>query len=245
MRKDSETMRLFEGRYPRECICAKTAGNHSYNFHFNFFTTPIDEFYTLMTPCNMLDGKMVPQPRYGKLYHCKYCGESWYLTENKERAVRLEKKDYTPFMKWLEFDFQIPDDWVRVFNEIGGEHAHYPCEVLYMPCEAILKDGRQVLATICFQKDPWIEEFGHPINRYVTEISEVHESPYMLSREIQELAMNANELAMGFRPTIIEAPSGENLLYRRRIFLFERKMERKRHASECMHNGKNSDGRRL
>lgn len=79
------------------------------------------------------------------------------------------------------------------------------------PCEVITRAGERFeTAMICVQRDAPVQDYIH--FRLGSEIAEVRESPFALPYVVREASSRAEEIRMGFSPTLIEMPDGKRLV---------------------------------
>jgi hypothetical protein len=79
------------------------------------------------------------------------------------------------------------------------------------PCEVITRSGERFeTAMICVQQDAPVQDYMR--FRLGSEIAKVSESPFALSRAVRAASSRADEMRMGFYPTLIAMPDGKRFV---------------------------------
>lgn len=155
-----------------------------------------------------------PRPlRYGTLYTCRSCGQAWYLCGDppfmhfvaKERLPLVEEWDRTP-IKLSPRQLYALEGIGRTPPDLYGNGIQFH----ETPCSVVTREGECInLAVISRQRHAPIEEWRQC--RLASEIVEIHPSPHALSLAVRLETTQAEEFRMGFAPTVVVLPSGEEL----------------------------------
>ncbi|MCZ4429701.1 hypothetical protein O3S81_08320 [Agrobacterium sp. SOY23] len=117
-------------------------------------------------------------------------------------------------LEWNQKVISIPSSASIIIDRIGStppdiygngrDSRVTPCEVTSQTRE------RFETAMICVQRDAPVQH--HMRFRLGSEIAEVRESQLALPRVVREASSRAEEMRMGFSPTLIEMPDGKRLV---------------------------------
>ncbi|MBD8897831.1 hypothetical protein [Rhodanobacter sp. DHG33] len=86
----------------------------------------------------------------------------------------------------------------------GSQYVETPCAVTTVHGESF------DLAIVSLQKHAPYEEWRHCY--LASDIKEIRPSPFALNLEVRTATSRADEIRMGFAPTVVEAPDGEVLV---------------------------------
>lgn len=153
-----------------------------------------------------------PKPlRYGTLYQCKACGQPWYLHGEPEFMSFVPRERMPLIQQWNGQPILLPPEQISELQKIGrtpsdqyGNGAEF-CET---PCAVTTVKGEQIeMAVVSMQRHAPFEDWRN--YRLATEIAQVRPSPYALPLSVRVATSQADELRMGFAPTVVELPGGE------------------------------------
>jgi hypothetical protein len=152
--------------------------------------------------------------RQGTLYRCKACGRSWYLDGTTDMMSLVPEDRVSLILAWNEHAICLSKGIVAKLDGIGrtppdkyGNGRQYR----EIPCGVITSSGERVdPAIVSFQTHAPFEPWRHC--RLGSEISEVYPSPYALPLPVRIATSEADEIRMGFAPTVIEMPDERFLI---------------------------------
>lgn len=152
--------------------------------------------------------------RRGALYHCRVCQAVWHLDGRSERMTHVNDGRIELVLAWDAASITLPPDLARVVQQIGPtppdiygngrERRVTPCTVKTSSGETFER------AMICVQADAPVED--HMRYRLGSEIASIHESTFALPAEVRRASSLAQEMRMGFYPTLIEMPDGRRFV---------------------------------
>ena len=151
--------------------------------------------------------------RYGVLYECVLCRHPWYLCGEPafmnfvppERLELIEKWNEHPIILRQEPSAQLGAIGRTPPDQYGNGRQFHET-----PCAITTVSGEQInLAIVSVQRHAPFEEWRDC--RLASDIAAVHPSPYALPLTVRAASSQADEIRMGFAPTMIEAPNGELL----------------------------------
>lgn len=154
------------------------------------------------------------QLRWGALYRCKTCNKSWYLDGDAE-FMNFVEEDRLPLIKqWNEHQIYLSLEQDATLDKIGRtppDHYGNGANFHETPCTVITKSGERVdLAIISRQKHPPFEDWRQ--YRLASEIDEIFPSPFALPLAVRMATSVADEIRMGFAPTLVEMPNGNSVV---------------------------------
>lgn len=148
--------------------------------------------------------------RWGALFKCKACDQPWYLDE--DGIMNFVPRDRLPLIReWNAHQIVLLPKHVRDLERIGrtppdiyGNGAQFH----ETPCGVATKSGERIdLAIISLQRHAPFE--NHLQYRLASDIDEIYASPYALPLPVRIATAKADEISMGFAPTLIEEPDGK------------------------------------
>lgn len=149
--------------------------------------------------------------RYGVLYRCQACGQTWYLFGDPE-LMNFVPADRLPLIeRWNERPVILPAWFAAQLRAIGstppdiyGNGGRYQDT----PCAVTTVDGDRIdIAVISIQRHAPFEESR--TCRLATEIETLSASPHALPLDVRIASSQAQEVSMGFAPTLVETADGE------------------------------------
>jgi hypothetical protein len=149
--------------------------------------------------------------RLGFLFSCKKCGRPWHLDEAETFMSAVPVERLSIIYEWDRHAITLSREVTQKLNLIGatppdiyGNGRQYR----QTPCSAMTTAGHRFdLAVISIQAHAPFEP--HRNYRLGSEISKVDDSPYALPLDVRIATSRAEELSMGFAPTIVEMPDGK------------------------------------
>lgn len=166
----------------------------------------------------------VQKLRWGRLFKCKACNQPWYLDEYGLMNSVLRDR-LSLIYEWNAHAIFLLPKHICELEHIGrtppdsygnGSQFHET------PCGVVTKSGEQIdLAIISRQKHAPFE--GYRQYRLASEVDEIYMSPYALPLPVRIATAMADEIHMGFSPTLIELPGGELVVlnWRQNFFVRE------------------------
>ncbi|GLQ50904.1 hypothetical protein ACFFJT_06350 [Dyella flava] len=113
--------------------------------------------------------------------------------------------------QWNERKIALTEEHLSAINAIGAtppdvygngrQYRETPCAI------TTIHGSSFDLAIVSIQEHASFEEWRHCY--LASDIKEVRPSPFALSHEIRVATSRADEIRMGFAPTVVELPSGE------------------------------------
>ncbi len=149
--------------------------------------------------------------RYGVLYKCRSCGQPWYLCGDPA-FMNFVPMDRLPIIdRWNEHPIALPTEFTECLAAIGatppdiyGNRSQFQ----ETPCAVTTIDVQKIdMAVISIQRHAPFEEWRN--YRLATEIASISPSPYTLSLAVRVASSKAEEVRMGFAPTLVETGDGE------------------------------------
>jgi hypothetical protein len=148
--------------------------------------------------------------RFGSLYECKVCGQPWYLYGDPSFMNFVPPARMELIRRWNESEIALAPEHVRKLKAIGptppdiyGNRRQY-CEV---PCAVTTLEGARIeMAVVSVQRHAPFEHWR--TYRLASEIAEIEPSRYALPLSVRVAASKAEEIRMGFAPTMVEWPNG-------------------------------------
>jgi hypothetical protein len=152
--------------------------------------------------------------RRGMLYRCRVCDEVWHLDGDAAWMTHVGSERLPLVLDWNGAPIILPPALGDVIERIGPTPPDLygnGKERRVTPCEVITRSGERFeTAMICVQQDAPVQD--HMRFRLGSEIAEVSESPFALRRAVREASSRADEMRMGFYPTLIEMPDGQRFV---------------------------------
>lgn len=151
--------------------------------------------------------KKVEKLKFGWLYECLNCQQKWFLSDNKQTMTRIPKEKEDIFYIWKikknEVNNQLLKSLIKIMANPPDLYGNVE-DYIRVPCKVILKTGEEIdFSYVQFQKSPPVEPYYDNI-RFIDEIESVVSSDYVLNNEIRVASVNAQEIRMGFAPTLIK-----------------------------------------
>lgn len=153
----------------------------------------------------------------GKLGYCKSCKTWWYLDYTESNIYPVYDWQMNYLTKWNSKCLNVNRKILEILEKIKAtpiDKAGNNKEFIDFPCKVKINGILHDFVILSFQKIPPLgERFCEPKNIYfLDEIQDILPSDYMLNDSIRYASANAQEVRMGFSPTIIKDFSN-NLYY--------------------------------
>lgn len=198
-----------EKRPERRC---PTCGDPPYiSFNWKYAHEKGDEEMRLMADAI----KEVRPMKFGFLHQCLSCSQYWVLDDRKYEIERVPKDREAILFQWDSVNLPLGSDQLRVLEEIGGTGAdHYGNgrERIEIPCAVERQDGVLFDPAILWvtKKPPIVGYLPHVA--LWQNVKTVLPTDYALPFEVREHALHADEVSMGFAPTLVSANNEEILV---------------------------------
>jgi hypothetical protein len=152
--------------------------------------------------------------RRGALYRCRACNEVWHLDGDAAWMTHVQAERLPLVFGWNRAPLILPPDLCDIIERIGPTPPDLygnGKERRVTPCQVINRSGERFeRAMICVQQDAPVQDHMH--FRLGSEIAEICESPFALPRAVREASSRADEMRMGFYPTLIKMLDGKRFV---------------------------------
>lgn len=152
--------------------------------------------------------------RSGALYRCKRCDRPWYLSITTGLMSLVPDERMALILAWDRSRILLSPSVTARLGQIGptppdqygngGEYRETPCGVVTTAGERI------DLAVVSLQSHAPFEPWRRC--RLGSEIADVYPSPHALPLAVRRATAQAEEIRMGYAPTLVEAPGGRILV---------------------------------
>ena len=149
--------------------------------------------------------------RRGWLYRCHACHEVWHLDGGGQTMTHVNSAKLPIVFEWDREPIRLADELEARLEQIGPT----PPDVYgngndkrVTPCKVSTITGEQVdPAIVCVQLDAPVQDHMH--FRLGREIADIQDSEFTLPLEVRLASSRAEEMRMGFSPSLIEMPDGK------------------------------------
>jgi hypothetical protein len=149
--------------------------------------------------------------KMGSLWECQICHHKWYLDYSGSTMHQVPKDREEILDRWSAKPLKLSPELLKVLAQIGatppdifGNHTNE----IVVPCRVQTKEGVVFdPAIVSFQRLPPIEYWQKNIH-LIDEIETIQASESALPAEVRVATSEADEVRMGFAPTIVLAPHG-------------------------------------
>jgi DNA-directed RNA polymerase subunit RPC12/RpoP len=153
--------------------------------------------------------------RIGQLYYCPYCEQRWFL-DGEEKWISIVPSDRLQYIeKWNSKSLQFSDAELVQLKAIGATPPDLygnGKEVISIPCEVTDKSGNVYKkAMIRFQSRPPIDDWQKNWH-FSDEIESFRASDLCLNQNVRVASSQSKEIRMGFAPTKVQDPKGNQYL---------------------------------
>jgi hypothetical protein len=150
--------------------------------------------------------------KHGHLCQCPLCDQQWVLDETESVIERVPRGREQIVQEWDSEQLPIAEDQLAILEQIGGTGADRygnGRERIEIPCAVTLEDGTvHDPAIVWITKKPPIQDH-FPDVRLFDHVRAVAPTEYALPLDVRLLTLAAHEIRMGFAPTAVQGPAGQ------------------------------------
>jgi len=155
----------------------------------------------------------VKKLKLGRLFSCKHCNALWLLTEDSLHLKYIPYENIDLFNEWSNKELRFSEQILSKLKEIGAQPVDLygnGLETVCFPCSARCQKGEVLeYCVIVFTMTPPVFDYPKYENFvWANEIIDVWPSEYVLPRELRIEASRAEEVRMGYMPSVISDPEG-------------------------------------
>ena len=148
-----------------------------------------------------------PEPlRQGTLYRCRACNRCWHLDAAKRMMSHVLEARVPLIRAWSREAIMLSQVFRSQLESIGPTPSDIygnGREYVETPCSVVTKDGERIdIAVLSNQTHAPFEQSRR--YRLGSEIAEIYSSPFALPLDVRVATSQAQELRMGFAPTLVE-----------------------------------------
>ena len=152
--------------------------------------------------------------RRGRLFRCNVCHQVWHLDSRSQLMTHVTEERLPLVLKWNEEPIALTEDQQAWLEQIGptppDTYGNWS-DRRVTPCRVTTATGEVIdPAMICVQLEAPVA-FGLDF-RLGTEVADVTESEFALPLEVRLASSRAEEMRMGFSPSLIEMPDGKKFV---------------------------------
>lgn len=159
--------------------------------------------------------KFLKNLRIGSLFKCKLCNHLWYLDGEELFINSVPSNKLELIEQWNYSPINLSTEHTQILKEIGrtppdiyGNGKQYK----EFPCKVVTKKGEIFdFAIVVQQKHAPFE--GLRNCRLATDIQSIQTSPFALHLEVRIATTKVGEVGMGYAPTFVEKPTGEQMIF--------------------------------
>lgn len=152
--------------------------------------------------------------RWGTLFRCASCGQPWYLDGEAQFMNFVPRDRLALIHEWNNHQILIKPELLTKLEMIGrtppdlyGNGAQFH----ETPCGVLTKSGERIdLAIVSMQRHAPFEDWRQ--YRRASEIQDIYPSPYALPLAVRTATSKADEIRMGFAPTLVKMPDGQAII---------------------------------
>lgn len=146
--------------------------------------------------------------KFGQLYQCSKCLQSWYLDERKQWLRRVDG-DFLPLVHhWNRNRFILPDAMLGALAKIGGV-GDFLNRSISIPCQVRNATGQQhQKAVVLISNQPPLNGTDPGKIHWAEEIIAVAPSPFALPLDVRRASLAKEEESMGFAPVNVVDDNG-------------------------------------
>lgn len=194
------------GRLGATVQCEKCRAGELFSFDWGYAKGRHDAEHSALVEALHFQERL----RRGQFYRCSACGAYWYLDPRQKVMTIVPAERMGLLREWNRRPIRLSLRILAKLRSIGSSPPYYGIGTEYRetPCTAITTSGDRIeLAVFSPQSGAPVEDWRN--YRLGSEIADVEESPCALPLKVRIAAAKAQEVAMGFAPTVIEMPNGE------------------------------------
>lgn len=152
--------------------------------------------------------------RRGRLFQCNVCHQVWHLDSRSQLMTHVTEERLPLVLKWNEEPIALTEDQQAWLEQIGptppATYGNWS-DRRVTPYRVTTATGEVIdPAMICVQLEAPVA-FGLDF-RLGTEVADVTESESALPLEVRLASSRAEEMRMGFSPSLIEMPDGKKFV---------------------------------
>lgn len=146
----------------------------------------------------------------GDIYRCQHCDERWYL-DSKQRMLAHISADKLPLVSaWHDQALTLTPEQYQLLAEIEDCDKLDRRQSHAIPCQVTTHDGTVYpFAEVVIQRDAPVEDYRE--YRLASAIASISPSPYALPKAVRHECGWAQEIRMGFAPTLLLLSNGEQV----------------------------------
>ncbi len=166
--------------------------------------------------------KFVELLKFGHLYQCSKCGQSWFLHEHKHWLHRI-RNDHLPLVRhWNQKCLTVGDSVLSILASIGGVEDFYE-DYIAVPCSVQNMSGQQhEKAMVLVSKQPPFGWHERQKVHWANEVAAVSASPFALPLDVRRASSEKSEEAMGFAPVGVVDKKGTEYTLGHESHFFDR-----------------------
>jgi len=165
---------------------------------------------------NLAKNLILVEPlKYGFLYKHKHFNQYWYLDGDEEYMHRVRNYQYDTLMEWNEKKITLSSDQITILDTIGATEADRFGNrrgKIKIPARVVLISGKTIDPCLIqiSKLPPFIYEDKTII--FGDKVREIEPTKFALSQEVRTESYSANELRMGFAPTLVETRNRDQFI---------------------------------
>ena len=165
--------------------------------------------------------KPVEPLKFGHLYQCSKCGQSWFLHERKQWLHRIHN-DHLPLVRhWNQRCLTVGDSVLSILASIGGVEDFYE-DYIAVPCSVQDMSGQQHEKSIVLvSKQPPFGWHERQKVHWADEVAAVAPSPFALPLEVRRASSEKKEESMDFAPVGVVDKLGTEYTLSRESHFFD------------------------
>ena len=150
----------------------------------------------------------------GTLFQCKNCSSYWYLDADEQFMNVVHEDKLDVIRAWSEKSLTLTEDQKKALGDIGvtpPDLYSNGSKFKETPCKVKTKTGELFeYAIVTIQSHAPFEEWRE--YRLASEIEKISSSLYALPLEVRLATTQADEIRMGFAPTLVELSNGQRTI---------------------------------
>jgi hypothetical protein len=152
--------------------------------------------------------------RRGSLYRCSGCHEVWHLDGANEAMTHVSPARLSLVEQWGEKTIALSEKVQTQIERIGPTPPDLygnGDQKRVTPCKVTTSSGEEIdPAMVCVQLDAPVQD--HIQARLGSDIFSVSNSAFALPLDVRLASSQADEMRMGFYPSLIEMPDGKKFV---------------------------------
>lgn len=189
------------------CSFCQAGGTISFNWQYNLKNSKSvlpknKDFY--VNPIKL---------KKGTLFQCRSCESHWYLDSDELFMNHVKDEKLETIKLWSGSDQKLTSDQSEALKQIGSTPPDLygnGSKFIETPCQVKTKVGEIVeCAIVSIQSHAPLEDWRN--YRLASEIEEISASKYALPLEVRLATTQAEEISMGFAPTLVQLSNAEKM----------------------------------